>query len=393
MNTKNKQSKNFPNLRFLGFEGEWERKKLGEIAEIVTGSTPPTNDSSFYNGDFLFVSPSDIQTHRHISQTKTTLTEKGFKIGRKIRSGSSLFVCIGSTIGKVGQVKKECVTNQQINSVISDDNNDDNFIFSLLEHNSLKIKELSAEQAVPIINKTTFSNFKIIIPNLPEQTKIALFLLHIDKRITTQMKIIEELEKLIRGLQEQIFSQKLRFKDENGNEFAEWEEKKIGELFKVTRGKVLPMNLITEKCNKKMSYPVYSSQTKNNGLAGYYNEFLFENAITWTTDGANAGKVHYRKGKFYCTNVCGVLLNEDGYANICIAQIINSISKSYVSYVGNPKLMNNVMSEINILTPSLLEQQKIANFLSLINQKFDTERQLLSKYQNQKKFLLQNMFI
>ena len=380
-------------MRFLGFEGEWERKKLGEIAEIVTGSTPPTNDSSFYNGDFLFVSPSDIQTHRHISQTKTTLTEKGFKIGRKIRSGSSLFVCIGSTIGKVGQVKKECVTNQQINSVISDDNNDDNFIFSLLEHNSLKIKELSAEQAVPIINKTTFSNFKIIIPNLPEQTKIALFLLHIDKRITTQMKIIEELEKLIRGLQEQIFSQKLRFKDENGNEFAEWEEKKIGELFKVTRGKVLPMNLITEKCNKKMSYPVYSSQTKNNGLAGYYNEFLFENAITWTTDGANAGKVHYRKGKFYCTNVCGVLLNEDGYANICIAQIINSISKSYVSYVGNPKLMNNVMSEINILTPSLLEQQKIANFLSLINQKFDTERQLLSKYQNQKKFLLQNMFI
>ena len=96
---------------------------------------------------------------------------------------------------------------------------------------------------------------------------------------------------------------------------------------------------------------------------GYYNEFLFEDAITWTTDGANAGTVHFRKGKFYCTNVCGVLLNSYGYANRCIAEILGRVSKRYVSYVGNPKLMNNVMSEICIYIPSLAEQSHIDDFL------------------------------
>jgi type I restriction enzyme S subunit len=69
------------------------------------------------------------------------------------------------------------------------------------------------------------------------------------------------------------------------------------------------MTLVQEQKTVEAPYPVYSSQTKNNGLAGYYSDFLYENAITWTTDGANAGDVNYRSGKFYCTNVCGVLLS------------------------------------------------------------------------------------
>src|SRR5690606_10841880 len=108
-------------------------------------------------GEYLFVSPADIQANRHVESTRTTLTEKGFKKGRKIRKGSSLFVCIGSTIGKIGQAKEDCITNQQINSVVSF-NMEDDFVFSLLEFHSARIKLLSAEQAVPIINKTTFSN-------------------------------------------------------------------------------------------------------------------------------------------------------------------------------------------------------------------------------------------
>jgi len=62
-------------------------------------------------------------------------------------------------------------------------------------------------------------------------------------------------------------------------------------------------------------YPVYSSQTKNNGLTGFYSEYLFENCITWTTDGANAGDTNLRIGKFYCTNVCGILKSDKGYVN------------------------------------------------------------------------------
>ena len=118
---------------------------------------------------------------------------------------------------------------------------------------------------------------------------------------------------------------------------------------------------------------------------GYYNQYLYENAITWTTDGANAGTVHYRDGKFYCTNVCGVLLNEDGNANRCIAEILGSISKKYVSYVGNPKLMNNVMSEIRIHVPSVSEQKKIDEFISALDLRITKQRDLIEHLKKYKR--------
>lgn len=171
-----------------------------------------------------------------------------------------------------------------------------------------------------------------------------------------------------------------------------WEIKEVGEIFQVTRGYVLSMTLVKELPTEDYPYPVFSSQTKNNGLAGYYNEYLYENAITWTTDGANAGDVNYRDGKFYCTNVCGVLLNEQGFANLCIAELINSVSKKHVSYVGNPKLMNGVMSKIQIPVPSIPEQQKIASCLSSLDELIAAHNDKLDALKDHKKGLLQNLF-
>jgi hypothetical protein len=154
------------------------------------------------------------------------------------------------------------------------------------------------------------------------------------------------------------------------------------------------MTLLKQEYSEEYPYPVYSSQTKNNGLAGYYNEFLYENAITWTTDGANAGEVNYRKEKFYCTNVCGVLISEKGYANKCIAELINSVSKNYVSYVGNPKLMNGVMGSIKIQIPTeQKEQQKIADCLLSLDEKITAETEQVTQLQQHKKGLLQQLLV
>ena len=143
--------------------------------------------------------------------------------------------------------------------------------------------------------------------------------------------------------------------------------------------------------DEEYAYPVYSSQTKDNGLMGYYNDYLYENAITWTTDGANAGTVHFRSGKFYCTNVCGVLLNDDGNANRCIAEILGSVSKKYVSYVGNPKLMNNVMAEIRISIPNLAEQQKIDAFLSVIDLRVQKQQELIEHLKKYKRGVVKTL--
>ena len=183
---------------------------------------------------------------------------------------------------------------------------------------------------------------------------------------------------------------KLRF-PEFKNEEA-WSVEEVGDVFEVTRGYVLSMNLVSEEQSESNPFPVYSSQTKNNGLAGYYKDFLYEDAITWTTDGANAGDVNFRKGKFYCTNVCGVLINKEGAANPCVAALINSVSRKHVSYVGNPKLMNGVMSKIKIPFPKLKEQQKIASCLSSLDELITAERQKLEVLKEHKKGLLQNLF-
>ena len=181
----------------------------------------------------------------------------------------------------------------------------------------------------------------------------------------------------------------LRFPEFSG----EWTKRKIKNIFEsVTRGYVLSKKDISTIKTNIFKYPVYSSQTLNNGLLGYYLNYLYENAITWTTDGANAGEVNFRRDKFYCTNVCGVLLSNNGYCNDCMAAIINKIAKKFVSFVGNPKLMNNVMENIEIIFPSnIKEQLKIASFLSLIDKRIELQNKIIRDYKLFKKGI-QNYF-
>ena len=243
------------------------------------------------------------------------------------------------------------------------------------------------------LNFQSIRGFIIGFPGLKEQAKIASFLTAIDERINQLTKKHKLLEQYKKGVMQKIFSQEIRFNDDDGGEFQEWDRHVLEDIFKVTRGNVLSMTLVSQVKSESYPYSVYSSQTKNNGLAGYYNTYLFEDSITWTTDGANAGDVNYRSGKFYCTNVCGVLISTEGHANTCIAEIINLISRKYVSYVGNPKLMNNVMSKIAIDFPSVKEQTKIANFLSALDEKITNTKSQFEAMRQYKQGLLQQMFV
>lgn len=173
----------------------------------------------------------------------------------------------------------------------------------------------------------------------------------------------------------------------------DWEQRKVNDLFKITRGQVLATSLTTPEKTSENIYPVYSSQTKNNGLMGYYSEYLFEDAITWTTDGANAGTVNFRPGRFYSTNVNGVLINENGYACYAVSEIINKVAYKYVSKVGNPKLMNNVMADIDIIiTSDIAELGRISALIEAYNQYITLHQRKLEKLKLTKKALLQKLF-
>ena len=196
-----------PRLRFPEFseEGAWEETTIGNMGEVITGSTPSTSRRDFYGGDFMFVSPADISDLRFVEETKTTLTEAGFAECRPIKKNSVLFVCIGSTIGKVAQCSRPCATNQQINSLVASPAFVSDFAYYLLDRESVRIARLAGKQAVPIINKSLFATVKVTAPVFAEQQRIANCLFSLDARLAAQVQKINALKQHKRGLLQQLF--------------------------------------------------------------------------------------------------------------------------------------------------------------------------------------------
>lgn len=149
---------------------------------------------------------------------------------------------------------------------------------------------------------------------------------------------------------------------------SKWDSAKIHQICELGRGRVINKEYIKKNSGE---YPVYSSQTSNDGVFGYINTFDFEGEYaTWTTDGANAGTVFYRNGKFNCTNVCGTIKAKSDKVDLrYLTLVLNKISKSYVNYVGNPKLMNEDMAIIPIPLPPNSVQEKIIAEIEAVEQK------------------------
>ena len=266
---------------------------------------------------------------------------------------------------------------------------DGRFFSYVINHKVNKdISRIAQGKSIVHIKGEEISKIQIKYPSAEEQQKILSFIELLSLKIEKQEQLIDKLKKYKRGLLQQIFNKNLKCCNSN-----KCKVKSICDVFSITRGYVLPVSKISPVKTSEFCYPVYSSQTKDDGLLGYYNEYLFENAITWTTDGANAGYTRFRKGKFYCTNVCGVLLNNNGFANEYVAEKINSVSRKYVSYVGNPKLMNNVMAEITIPFPDVETQKYYSEIIDKINMKLSISYNQCKTLELLKRCLLQQMFI
>lgn len=243
------------------------------------------------------------------------------------------------------------------------------------------------------INQITVKNFQNMVFGFPskiEKDKIGKLFRIIDNIISLQQRKLKLLKEIRKGIVENIRDNNFEYKEQK-NDFK---DVKIKDMFKITRGKVLPKEKISSNKISPNIYPVFSSQTLNNGLLGFYKDYLFQNAITWTTDGANAGTVNFRNEKFYSTNVNGVLLQKKIKPDLLTADLLNLVAFKYVSKVGNPKLMNNTMANIRIKIPS---NTNARIFYSKILNKYDTKIDFINKKIDYlttfKRFLLQNMFI
>lgn len=381
-----------PKRRFKGFKGSWKLVQVNEVAEF--------NPSSILPKKFYYVDLESVEEMKLKKASKEKLETAPSRAQRVARKGDIFYQTVRpyqrnnylfnlskrTYVFSTGyaQLRPSIDSSYLINQLIT-------------PRFSREVLNRCTGTGYPAISPYNLSTIAIKIPqDKRESQKIGEFFKLLDARIANQKRKIEKIKALKQAYLTEMFPQegedipKRRFVSYSDV----WYEYSIKDIFQVTRGNVLATEKISSKKNKVYSYPVYSSQTKNKGLLGYYDEYLYDTAITWTTDGANAGTVNFRKGKFYSTNVNGVLLSDAGYANKAVAEAINCIAWKYVSKVGNPKLMNNVMAEIKIKLPQSIEElDRLSSLFVLIDEKIEAEEKKLEKLKKMKAAFLEEMFV
>ncbi len=188
---------------------EWEVKTLGEVGRIITGKTPSTKDPSLWGGEIPFVTPSDLNESVYCGAVGRTLTELGRKTGKVIPAGGVLVTCIAS-IGKMAISERDCLTNQQINAIIPNSQVCSEFLYYAILQRLDVLKNLSGTTAVPIINKSVFSEFPVALPRPPEQSQISGALSGIDCKLVASEAEISQLQALKLALMSDLLTGRTR---------------------------------------------------------------------------------------------------------------------------------------------------------------------------------------
>ena len=405
---------NVPNLRFKEFQGEWEKCILGDYGKVVTGNTPPTKDIENYeNGTYLWASPADLSTIKLISETKTKLSSKGFSKTRALPKGSVLVTCIGSTIGKTGMATKEMSTNQQINSIVVNDNNDNEFVYYAIQSAFPRYLSSIAVQAVPIISKSAFEMLPNKRPCLQEQKKIGKFLSLLDERIATQNKIIEDLKKLKSAIIEKVFcspNQKNPMCRIEGFEQALSTYKMSDFSSRIaTKNKDSKCSLvltIAAQYGLVNQESFFNKSVASKNLTGYYllhkGEFAYNRSYSAGYDwGAVKRLDNYDEGVLSTLYIC-FKINETIVDSDYLAYYFESTKwHRGLSDIAGEGARNHGLLNVSITDyfntkhrfPVIEEQKAIAKMLNTITEKERKATLLGECYQKQKQYLLRQMFI
>ena len=356
-------------------KNDWEQRKLSELTTMHAriGWQNLRTSEFLDNGEYMLITGTDFNDGAIDYSTCHYVEKERYDQDKNIQiHNGNILITKDGTLGKVAYVQgltMPATLNAGVFNVEIKDENlaDEKYLFQYLKAPFLMdyVSKKATGGTIKHLNQSILVDFPVAMPKKEEQAMIGDYFESLDHLITLHQRKCDESKKIKKFMLQKMFPQngslvpEIRFDGFTDD----WEQRKVSEMFKVTRGYVLPATDASEEISDEMPYPVYSSQTKDNGLMGYYSDYLYEDAITWTTDGANAGTVNFRYGRFYCTNVCGVLLSNKVEASKAVAEALNNVAKRYVSYVGNPKLMNNVMADIQIKIPTSREERaKISSY-------------------------------
>ncbi|QRP95260.1 restriction endonuclease subunit S [Staphylococcus condimenti] len=386
--------KNVPEWRFAGFVDEWEKKLLNEIANVQMGQSPNSKNYTDDSQEMILVQGNaDLKNGKVFPRIFTKEITKLANIG-------DILLSVRAPVGEIGISQMPVCIGRGVCSITSN-----LFIYYFLDYfnNENKWKKFSQGSTFESISGNEVRSLIIYLPSKTEQQKIGDFFSKLDRQIELEEQKLAKLEEQKKGYMQQIFSQQLRFKDENGNEYPEWEEKKLGDILE--RGNKDKVNEIgkyrrlTISLHGKGLYEV-KQERKTKDTRPFYQRF--------------EGELIIGKQNFFNGSIAIVTKEFNGFicSNAIMSyKISNHMNRKYLleyllqndflrknEYLadgtGQKELSEKKFEELEIKLPnSINEQQKIGVFLERLDNLIEKQSNKLELLKQRKKSFLQKMFV
>ena len=391
---KEKKVLNVPNLRFPEFQGEWKECKLGDIAMVVGGGTPDTNNHKYWNGDIQWFTPSEIGRDKYVTNSLRTISEEGLnKSSAKLLPIGTILLSSRATVGECSINKVECTTNQGFQSLITKEYFSKEFVFYLIQTKRKELIRKSCGSTFLEISANEVRKIKIAVPTSKEQEKISKLLALLDERIATQNKIIDKLQSLIKGI-----SNRLLYAD---NSMSIRIEEMLIERSERTK-KNNQYEILSSTVNGIFSQRDYfSKDIASDNNVGY--KIIHLHDIVLSPQNLWMGNINFND-KFDIGIVSPsykVFSIADGFDKKYVAALLKTHHALYnymlVSEQGASTVRRNLnyeaFEQLVFKIPSLNKQQEIGHVISLLKSQLENANLLIKTYNSQKQYLLRQMFI
>lgn len=410
-----------PKLRFPKFGGDWKTTTIGELATKIGSGNTPSGGSAVYQKDGVtFIRSQNVNDNQLKLEDVVFISEEinSRMNGSVVKAGDILLNITGGSLGRSCVVPSSFVkgnVNQHVCIIRLNSNNDAYFVQPFLS--SERGQKLMIEGQVgggrEGLNFQTIRNFKIIVPSLAEQNKIASFLAAIDEKLQNLKEKKNLLEQYKKGVMQKIFSQELRFKDDKGKAFPKWEMKTLGEIGETYNGLTGKTKMDFGKGKPYIQYKQIFDDSKID-----VSRFeLVEIKTTETQNKVKFGDIFFTISSetSYEIGTSSVLLDDisELYLNsFCFGYRPNSLSTLspyFARYLFRNELFREDivklaqgisrynMSKVQLMKlcvklPCLEEQNKISSFLSVIDEKINNTKNIIEYTEQHKKGLLQNLY-
>lgn len=371
---------------------DWEVKRIEEITTVKTGGTPLRSNSVYWNnGSIPWMSSGEINK-KFIKVVEEKITIEGYENSNTslLPKGTVMMAMNGQgkTRGTVAYLQIETTCNQSLAGIMPNNNFNSLFLYYYLENSYDKLRSINGEGRSGL-NLILIRNFKVIVPLLKEQQKIAEILSTVDEQIEQTDQLIEKTKELKKGLMQQLLTKGIRHTEFKQTELGEmpidWESISLGEVFKVKSGEGLSAKNISSG-----QYPVYGG----NGITGFHNEYLFDQVLLVIGRvGALCGNINLIRGKSWITdNALYVCKHIKVFNDKFMFYLLNSLDlNKYANKNAQPVISGSIIYNINVFLPSIDEQQKIAEILTSVDEDVEGYEEEKAKYEELKRGLMQQL--